>query len=345
MPSRSAAVYSGRDVDALGRLPRRRRRRRPASSVAGAAPVAAGWSRSRGCSWHLQEVEELGQRGPHVDADVDRPARCRPAACRRCSTAVAPAASSAAATSAGVLGVDGVARAEAGDGGARTCGSASAISAGSSVTGPGDGGRRRRPRRSSWRTSARGVNVAGVPIVARKTAGPRARRGRGRVDAPAQRLEPGRPSGPGAGPLSPAGRRLGDVRELGEPGERRPPGVDVALPGRRGSPPAARRPARSTPRRRRPPAASISWNHAHAASASSSVKRSTYHEPPAGSMTSARCDSRIRIDCVLRPMRRPSSVASPPRRWSWGSTVTASAPATPAAKQATVERSMFTHGS
>ena len=40
---------------------------------------------------------------------------------------------------------------------------------------------------------------------------------------------------------------------------------------------------------------------------------------------------------------RPSSVGR--RRPSCGSTVTASAPATPAAKQATVERSAFTHGS
>ena len=48
---------------------------------------------------------------------------------------------------------------------------------------------------------------------------------------------------------------------------------------------------------------------------------------------------------MLRPMRRPSSVAASPRRWSWGSTVMASAPAMPAAKQATVERSAFTHGS
>ena len=95
----------------------------------------------------------------------------------------------------------------------------------------------------------------------------------------------------------------------------------------------------------RPPAASISWNHAHAAAASSVVKRSTYHDPAAGSVTSARCDSRSRIDCVLRPMRRPSSVAAAPCRWSWGSTVTASAPPTPAAKQATVERRAFTHGS
>ena len=42
----------------------------------------------------------------------------------------------------------------------------------------------------------------------------------------------------------------------------------------------------------------------------------------------------------------PAELGGPaPRRWSWGRTVTASAPAIPAAKQATVERSAFTHGS
>ena len=99
----------------------------------------------------------------------------------------------------------------------------------------------------------------------------------------------------------------------------------------------------SSTARRNPPAFSISCNHVHAASASWSVSRSTYQDPPAGSATSARCDSAMRIDCVLRAMRRPSSVGW--RRPSCGSTVTASAPATPAAKQATVERSAFTHGS
>ena len=64
-----------------------------------------------------------------------------------------------------------------------------------------------------------------------------------------------------------------------------------------------------------------------------------------GRATSPRCASSSRIECVLRPMRRPSSPAAAPSRGSWGSTVIASAPAIPAAKQATVERSAFTHGS
>lgn len=78
--------------------------------------------------------------------------------------------------------------------------------------------------------------------------------------------------------------------------------------------------------------------------ASSSVSRSTYQEPPAGSITRDRCDSSTRIVEVLRAMRRAKASGSP-SAWSKGSTVTASAPPTPAASVAIVARSMFTQGS
>lgn len=93
-----------------------------------------------------------------------------------------------------------------------------------------------------------------------------------------------------------------------------------------------------------PPARSISWNQAQAACASSSVSCSTYQEPPAGSTTRARCDSSSRIAWVLRAIRR-AKASDRPTALSNGWTLTASAPPTPAARQATVVRSMFTHGS
>jgi len=93
-----------------------------------------------------------------------------------------------------------------------------------------------------------------------------------------------------------------------------------------------------------PPARSISWNQAQAARASSSVRLSTYQEPPAGSITRARCDSSTRIAWVLRAIRR-AKASGRPSALSKGCTVTASAPPTPAARQATVPRSMFTQGS
>ena len=71
---------------------------------------------------------------------------------------------------------------------------------------------------------------------------------------------------------------------------------------------------------------------------------STYQEPPAASRTRPRLDSSCRIDWVLRAIRRARSSGSPSAA-SNGSTVIASAPPTAAAKQATVVRSMFTHGS
>lgn len=93
-----------------------------------------------------------------------------------------------------------------------------------------------------------------------------------------------------------------------------------------------------------PPAASSCWNQFQAAWASSSVNCSTYQEPPAGSITLPRCDSSSRIAWVLRAIRR-AKASGRPRAVSKGSTVTASAPPTPAARVATVVRSMFTHGS
>ena len=74
------------------------------------------------------------------------------------------------------------------------------------------------------------------------------------------------------------------------------------------------------------------------------MSRSTYQEPPAGSITFARCDSSSSTDWVFRAMRRANASGSPTAA-SNGSTVTASAPPTPADSPATVVRSMFTHGS
>ena len=58
---------------------------------------------------------------------------------------------------------------------------------------------------------------------------------------------------------------------------------------------------------------SISWKNAQAARASSSVSDSTYQEPPAGSITRARCDSSTRSDWVLRAIRRENGVGSAER--------------------------------
>ena len=121
-----------------------------------------------------------------------------------------------------------------------------------------------------------------------------------------------------------------------EPGERLPAVGDVA--SRRAA--SVRRCASSTqpssrraPPARRPPR---SPGSSPAASASSSVKRSTYHDPPAGSLTRpGRTPSAARLRVAgeapaeRRRRRGDDSV-------SRGSTVTASAPPTPAAKHATV---------
>ena len=211
----------------------------------------------------------------------------------------------------------------------------------------------RRYRRSPARTPPHAVNSAGVPTGARYTAGRRpvvvaCRSTRWRSAS--------KRSGPAVSPEAavrglPTDRpgrrhrfRFGEVGELAEPGERRSPMVDVGVaPGphgvdasvqagrlrrRHGNRRWPRSPGRP-PRQRR---------------ASSSVSRSTYHEPPAGSMTRATWDSSASTDWVLRASRRPRSLGTAADRASWGSTVIASAPPTAAAKQAIVARSMFTAG-
>ena len=149
----------------------------------------------------------------------------------------------------------------------------------------------------------------------------------------------------------PAGRglaldgRLGEMRELADPGDRFAAVGQVLRAALPRWPRAARRPARSAGPRPGRPRRSISWNHAQAAWASSSVSRSTYQEPPAGSITRARCDSSSRIGGGVagdpagegvgqaeRVRRRAARSPRPRRR-------------RPAASAATVVRSMFTHGS
>ena len=64
-------------------------------------------------------------------------------------------------------------------------------------------------------------------------------------------------------------------------------------------------------------------------------------EPAAGSETFARFDSSSKMSCVLRATRR-ANASGRPSAAVCGSTVTLSAPATPAAVTAIVVRSMFT---
>ena len=90
-----------------------------------------------------------------------------------------------------------------------------------------------------------------------------------------------------------------------------------------------------------PPAFSISWNSDQAASHSSCVRLSMPPEPAAGSDTLARLDSSSKMSCVLRATRRAKASGSPSASVC-GSTVTALAPARPAANVAMVARSMFT---
>ena len=71
---------------------------------------------------------------------------------------------------------------------------------------------------------------------------------------------------------------------------------------------------------------------------------STECEPPAGSVTIATCDSLMSRLEMLRAMRRLNASGRPSGS-SNGSTVTASAPPTPAANAAMVVRIMFTYGS
>ena len=71
---------------------------------------------------------------------------------------------------------------------------------------------------------------------------------------------------------------------------------------------------------------------------------STANAPPAGSATLATWDSSTSREEVLRAIRRLNASGRPSRA-SNGSTVTTSAPPTPAANAATQVRSMFTQGS
>ena len=91
-----------------------------------------------------------------------------------------------------------------------------------------------------------------------------------------------------------------------------------------------------------PPAPPAPASESHAAFANWSVSCSTYHEPPAMSITLARLLSSISTSWVLRHMRRPSSLPPVTSSSSCGRIVTASAPPTPAPKHSTVPRSRLT---
>ena len=84
-------------------------------------------------------------------------------------------------------------------------------------------------------------------------------------------------------------RRLAQVGELRDAGDRLAPGGDIRLQAAAGSPPPApaASPARSAASM--PPRRSTSWTSDHALMASSSVRRSTNQLPPAGSMTRPSC--------------------------------------------------------
>ena len=169
--------------------------------------------------------------------------------------------------------------------------------------------------------AAGGQQVAGEP-GARGVGGERAERGQERARAGAGRGQHGvgavaaapRTAPPAGRPAARrrSGRRqrlaldglLGQVGELADPGDRRCAGW----------PTSASRCARTAPTRSAtrpessaataPPAASISWKNAHPARARPSVSDSTSQEPPAGSITRARCDSSTSSAWVLRAIRR-----------------------------------------
>ena len=202
---------------------------------------------------------------------------------------------------------------------------------------------------------ARGAYAASGPRVARKAVGRVPVAAQDGVGAVAEGLErrgwpvdgqaagPARPVPPAgprrcAGPASRAGRGTRSPRSAASGGSRRRPRPTARTAATR----SATSPESSAATA--PPAASSSWKNAHAARASSSVSDSTNHEPPAGSITRARCASMTSSDWVLRAIRRENGVDEPSAA-SNGATVTASAPPTPAAKPATVPRSRFTYGS
>ena len=163
---------------------------------------------------------------------------------------------------------------------------------------------------------------------------PRAGRRQERVGPGPQRLERRGPAHPRQ---AAAGRGRGGVahrRPLAEVGELADPGDRLAAVGqvRRALGPVLRDAAATRPLPSAacwPPARSICWNQSQAARASWSVSCSTYQEPPAGSITRARLDSSSSIAWVLRAIRRAKS-SGRPSALSKGSTVTASAPPTPA---------------
>ena len=154
----------------------------------------------------------------------------------------------------------------------------------------------RRPAARAWpgtRAAGPGRGQQGVRAVPEA---PRTARPAGSTGSPP-------PAGLGHGRRAATGA-LVEVGELAHPGDRGPAGGHVALPPRPHRRRSAPRAARSPARRRAPPAASISWKNAHAARASSAVSDSTYQEPPAGSITRARCASSTSSAWVLRAIRR-----------------------------------------
>jgi len=96
-------------------------------------------------------------------------------------------------------------------------------------------------------------------------------------------------------------------------------------------------------RRGSPPASSIAWNSAHPAWASELVSD---RRTRSRRRIDHRSDMRLLQQQRLRVARDPPAHrVGMPMAASNGRTVTASAPATPAANAATVVRSMFTYGS
>ena len=232
---------------------------------------------------------------------------------RRAGSCRAPAARSAATAAAPALGVERV-------GASRAPRPARAVA----------DGRRDRPRPSRWgpprprrsrRRRAGCAANAGAGAVARRAGRAwRGSRGRAPVAAgtasersrrPRRRPPAGRPAGRrsvGRAGRRARRRRLGEVRELADPGDRRAPGGDRLLPAPRARPRRARRPARRRARRRRRPPPRSPGRTPSAARARPSVSDSTDHAPPAGSATRARCASLISSDWVLRAIRRANGV-------------------------------------
>ena len=182
---------------------------------------------------------------------------------------------------------------------------------------------RRTPRRSRRRRSLTGPRGVSRPAMPKKLAAAvlawavaadepnLARNTAGRLpDAAAastlarRRLEAGRPAirrcpsrGPSAGGPAPS-----TARELADADDRCAAMVDVGVRAARVAAMRSSTMPASTAARK-PPAASTSWKTSQARSASCSVSRSTYHDPPAGSITLATFDSIASTDWVLRARR------------------------------------------